>query len=77
MNEKVEQAMKQALQPTGLNFPASRLGGCLAKSVFCTANHFRRVDFQGLSPKVSLINVDTAGRDVSLSGHEGNCVQWL
>jgi hypothetical protein len=32
--------------------------------------------FPGEVTKVAVINVDTAGREVLLSGQEGICVQW-
>ena len=32
--------------------------------------------FPGEAAKVAVINVDTAGREVLLSGQEGICVQW-
>jgi hypothetical protein len=32
--------------------------------------------FPGEATKVAAINVDTAGREVLLSGQEGFCVQW-
>ncbi len=32
--------------------------------------------FPGEATKVAVINVDTASKDVLLSGQEGICVQW-
>ena len=32
--------------------------------------------FPGVATQVAAINVDTAGREVLLSGQEGICVQW-
>ncbi len=70
--------MKDALRWVGPTFSArSRRCGCLGSALLRSANHFHQFDFPGLSPKVPLINVDKAGRDVPLSGQEGNCVQWL
>ncbi len=47
-----------------------------------TAVRTRRADkspaaaFPGEVTQVAVINVDTAGREVLLSGQEGICVQW-
>jgi hypothetical protein len=47
-----------------------------------TGERTRRADkssdaaFPGELTQVAVINVDTAGREVLLSGQEGICVQW-
>jgi hypothetical protein len=47
-----------------------------------TGERTRRADkssaaaFPGEVTQVAVINVDTAGREVLLSGQEGICVQW-
>jgi hypothetical protein len=41
------------------------------------ADKRRRADFLFQQPIVGPISVDTASREVQLSGREGICVQWL
>ncbi len=40
------------------------------------ANHSFNPRFPPRQTQVAVINVDTAGREVSLSGQKGICVQW-
>jgi hypothetical protein len=50
-------------------------GKQLGESTRC-ADKASAAAFPGEAAKVAVINVDTAGREVLLSGQEGICVQW-
>jgi hypothetical protein len=50
-------------------------GKQLGESTRC-ADKGSAAAFPGEAAKVAVINVDTAGREVLLSGQEGICVQW-
>jgi hypothetical protein len=57
-----------------LSLASNRWGAEKNKKVLCADQLFAAA-FPGEVTKVAL-NVDTAGREVLLSGQEGICVQW-
>ena len=69
--------MSFIFEPTVRKLPlASKL--CVAQvdeTTRCAHKSFA-VAFPGELTQVAVINVDTAGREVLLSGQEGICVQW-
>jgi hypothetical protein len=51
--------------------------GPQACNVICCAGKSLYLNFPHEIAKVAVISVDTAGREVPLTGQEGICVQWL
>jgi hypothetical protein len=54
-------------------------GGAQAMEKICCATNTDNafaIAFPAKVTKVAVINVDTAGRELLLSGQEGICVQW-
>jgi hypothetical protein len=47
-----------------------------SRALVSWANHSFNPGFPPRQTQVALINVDTAGREVPLSGQKGICVQW-
>jgi hypothetical protein len=62
----------------GLETGVQRLSAAAQRSPFDAhpADHLSGAGFPHPQTKVAAINVDTAGREVPLSGQKGICVQW-
>jgi|HubBroStandDraft_6_1064221.scaffolds.fasta_scaffold1020847_2 hypothetical protein len=62
----------------GLELGAQRLSVAAERSpsVVHQADHLPNAGFPNPQTQVAAINVDTAGREVPLSGQKGICVQW-
>jgi len=58
-----------------LALPHNRCDAEVGRTITC-ADKSVPAAFPGAVTKVTVINVDTAGREVLFSGQEGICVQW-
>jgi hypothetical protein len=63
----------------GLEMGVQRLSPVAQRSpsVVHRVDHLPGAGFPSPRTQVAAINVDTAGREVPLSGQKGICVQWL
>ncbi len=57
------------------SLPRNRCYAEVGRTISC-ADKSSLAAFPGELAKVAVTNVDTAGREVLLSGQEGICVQW-